>query len=120
MAKDKRVSLADKRQTGQGAGVFDIPVAPATQEATSEVEESSTPDPLPELEVEDDDRFKMTVYVSRELMDDFDESWARVKRGAGRFVSRTSTFEAALKVAMSHEDQVRDILGIRPRQEKAS
>ena len=61
---------------------------------------------------DDAEKFKLTLYVSRDMVDDFDEAWARIKRGSRRSISRSEAFEAAIRVAMEREPDIRERLGI--------
>jgi hypothetical protein len=100
MASRDRVSLSERR--GQGTSAFELTPSPLPEEEEGEEERDA----------ETDDKFKMTLYVTRNLVEDFDETWVKVKRGARRSISRSQTFEAAIRVAMEHPEKIRERLGL--------
>lgn len=97
MASRDRVSLSERK--GQGTAAFELSPPPLEEQPE-------------QVEGETDDKFKMTLYVTRNLVDDFDETWVKVKRGARRSISRSQTFEAAIRVAMDHPEKIRERLGL--------
>ena len=107
----KRTPIGERiSNTAKGLAAFDLNPIPANDSKTEQqndgkpVKTVSSPTPAT--------NFKLTLYVNKGMVEDFDEAWARIKRGSNKRISRSAAFEAAIRVALKNETDIRDQLGL--------